>query len=479
MHPPPSRGLTVHPLLAVGGGSAAQRLPQASFSGPSVLSQGASLDTQSGRPRVYQTAERLGLLGPFGGADTDGWASGQGTVAQLGMVDRLRRHARTAFEEVVDDSRLTTALNWASDFVSSTGRTLFLDPTRAGAERYNAESLELLTSYIRLRGSRKPGQRGRVLPSDYIADLVSTVRLLREREARHLMVRPEHNLVLPLVHKRHRQLDPPKGQRRLCRAFRAYMLRQAAAAGYDRSTSRGLMRWTAALLAHNLLLRGSELGRPGKPGRLKAFDPARDLTPSSVCMREACAESDGCPWLSVSIVADKDANVVHEVEAHVIRRRSRTAAFLTDPLCTYDHLVAWLAVRRGDLSRQLGCLESDPALHHGGGCQHPLFVSAARAWCTADTQELACDLARAIGLDPSAFGGKSFRAGGATDIAALLGEGGKARLKKRGRWASDVALIYERALAEPDLSLSASLGDAAGRDLEGILGGWTQPASFR
>ena len=105
--------------------------------------------------------------------------------------------------------------------------------------------------------------------------------------------------------------------------------------------------------------------------------------------------------------------------------------------------------------------------------------SNASAWCTADTQKLAQDLATFIGLDPSVFGGKSFRAGGATDVAALLGEAGKQRLKKRGRWASDVALIYERALAEPDLSLSASLGDAVGRDLEGILGGWAQPATFR
>ena len=110
---------------------------------------------------------------------------------------------------------------------------------------------------------------------------------------------------------------------------------------------------------------------------------------------------------------------------------------------------------------------------------HLLFVSAVGAWCTADTQDLARELASFIGLDPLSFGGKSFRTGGATHIAALLGETGKARLKKRGRWASDVAFIYERALAEPDLSLSASLGDAVGRDLEGILGGWAQPATFR
>ena len=56
---------------------------------------------------------------------------------------------------------------------------------------------------------------------------------------------------------------------------------------------------------------------------------------------------------------------------------------------------------------------------------------------------------------------------------------GVGAVEEEVRWASDVALIYERALAEPDLSLSASLGDAAGRDLEGILGGWAQPASFR
>ena len=66
-----------------------------------------------------------------------------------------------------------------------------------------------------------------------------------------------------------------------------------------------------------------------------------------------------------------------------------------------------------------------------------------------------------------------------TDLAAKLGERGRTLLKQRGRWASDTAYVYARALAASQLEASASMGDADGRELEAMLAGWTQPASFR
>ena len=52
-------------------------------------------------------------------------------------------------------------------------------------------------------------------------------------------------------------------------------------------------------------------------------------------------------------------------------------------------------------------------------------------------------------------------------------------IRERGRWASDVALIYQRALARGHLSGSARVGDAVGLDLESLCAGWVQPATFR
>ena len=84
-----------------------------------------------------------------------------------------------------------------------------------------------------------------------------------------------------------------------------------------------------------------------------------------------------------------------------------------------------------------------------------------------------------LGHDPAEFGGKSFRAGGATDIAACMGERGRATIKERGRWAGDTAFIYARALAASHMDVSAAMGDAAGREIEAMVAGWTQPANFR
>eukprot|EP00965_Chrysotila_dentata_P069600 2298980-Pleurochrysis_carterae.AAC.1 len=64
--------------------------------------------------------------------------------------------------------------------------------------------------------------------------------------------------LMPLAMKQMRGEDGPPGARKLSRAFRAVHFAQLAAAGFDRSSSRGAVEWAAALLAHNLLLRGGE-----------------------------------------------------------------------------------------------------------------------------------------------------------------------------------------------------------------------------
>ena len=55
----------------------------------------------------------------------------------------------------------------------------------------------------------------------------------------------------------------------------------------------------------------------------------------------------------------------------------------------------------------------------------------------------------------------------------------EALVRQRGRWASDVATVYQRALADEHLGGSAAVGDADGAELEALCRGWAQPATFR
>ena len=80
------------------------------------------------------------------------------------------------------------------------------------------------------------------------------------------------------------------------------MLRELAAQGFDRSSAKGMVKWAAALLAHNLHLRGGEIGTVDN----KPFDVSRDLTIGALEFKQPCAESAFCPWMTVDVVSIKD-----------------------------------------------------------------------------------------------------------------------------------------------------------------------------
>ena len=253
------------------------------------------------------------------------------------------------------------------------------------------------------------------------------------------------------------------------------MMRKLAEQGFDRSSARGRLRWAAALLAHNLLLRGGELGVVDG----KVLDSARDLTLGAVEFMRPNEESKGLPWMMVDVVAIKDVVARHRSVPIVVRRRQRGGALGDDPLCTYDAVVLAMRQRLGQLPPAVGRVEGAPALR-------ALFTRAARrgqscdAWRTTDTNKLAQEMAAALGLDEAKFGGKSFHIGGATDLAAAFGVVRAEHLiKQRGRWNSSIQHLYERALAEEHLGASVAIGDAEGRELEALCHGWAQRATFR
>ena len=87
--------------------------------------------------------------------------------------------------------------------------------------------------------------------------------------------------------------------------------------------------------------------------------------------------------------------------------------------------------------------------------------------------------AHVLGYPVGEFGAHSPRIGGATDIVSAANvsqENGQLLLKAKGRWGSDIGAIYARMTRRAQLSASALMQTAHGRDLEELLPTFTQPA---
>eukprot|EP00965_Chrysotila_dentata_P009483 309231-Pleurochrysis_carterae.AAC.1 len=130
--------------------------------------------------------------------------------------------------------------------------------------------------------------------------------------------------------------DPPTGTRKLSRSLRAHHLRRLAREVDWRDTPGRRMQWAAALVAHNLLLRGREVGHPAERG----FDPTRGLTWASVRWMKPSEASDGHEWALIHVVPIKDTEVRQAATPMPMRRRRRGGAAGADPLCPYDALRA-------------------------------------------------------------------------------------------------------------------------------------------
>ena len=262
----------------------------------------------------------------------------------------------------------------------------------------------------------------------------------------------------------------PSRQRHLRLGLRARHLRAVAEAGFARSSKKGAVQWAAALLAHNLLLRGGELGVVDNAD----FDTARDLTVGAVEFKAPCPESGWAPWLTVDVVPIKDTHARRRVCPMPVRRRSIGGELGGDPMDVYDAVVIAIEARLGRTPPALGRIDGADGLK-------ALFVRPrGGAWRTQDTRDLARGMAERLGLDPADFGAKSFRIGGATDWRAVFGaRAAETIIRQRGRWCSDVAAVYQRALAEEHLRGSAAVGEADGAELEALCSGWSQPATFR
>jgi hypothetical protein len=429
---------------------------------------------ESATASLLETAERLGLVGPLGDDPADLDCAGRGNTAARRLEEGLLSDAALA----LDTPRLATAFVWFERFERETQRTAFRAADTVVGQRWNRRSIDMFTRFITTSapiGRTKLGRVTQGVASSYSG----AVYRFRCMQAGFDVAPTEGSLIAGLLAKTTKRAEPPAGARVFSQGLRATAFAAAAAAGFDRTSASGEVRWAAGLTAHNLLLRGGEVGESDDAHP----EPHRVLRGRSIHWRDAANASRRRLWLLVWVIPIKDPKCVHRGYPCPVARR-HDGRLGADPLCTYDALALmwWRRIGRG---------QPFPVDAHGApaagwwlqGSLDPAVLSAplfpqpdGTMWRTSTSRALFRDIAAAAGLDPAPFGAKAGRIGGATDARERSGEAGKDVVQRRGRWASDVAEVYQRELLGVQLDLSAAMGDAVGEDLEQLCLGWVQPA---
>ena len=429
---------------------------------------------------VLGRAETLGLTGALGTHAALPGASRGGAFAR-----HLEAQLCASAADAWDTPRLSSALTWVGPFLEATGRTFFVPAFGHGQEadagkRWNRRSLDLFTKFIT---SSAPigAARGAHVSQATAKSYSQQVYLLRCREADYDVAPVDVGGYAGRGDgKTTKRKEPPAAERALGSGLRAVHLAAAAAAGFDRVTERGEMEWCAVVAGHNLLLRGGELGTPDNA----RHEPRRVLRCRHFSWRSPSRASRGRLWLIVWVIPIKDPEGNHKGYPIPVARR-HDGPLGADPLCAYD-AIAKVYWRKGASAARQAPLAVDPRGKPADGWwlrelppaffEAPFFTLPSGAgWTSADSSRLFKRVAVAAGLDPESIGGKAVRIGGSTDAKESTGEAGKAIIKRRGRWASDVAEVYQRELLGIQLDLSAALGDAVGEDLEALCEGWAQP----
>lgn len=440
----------------------------------SVLA-GAMPPPPSRRPSVRVISKQLGMDGPLGGVECrDRWST-EPPVAERIALNTLRDAADRRVDMAAaggeaGPSHLATALGWLRRFVAAfPSRELFVAHAGAGdvhAAAYNEETFRLFGEFVRKHGSVRPGTLGKVVSASTIADYISALRAHRSLQAGYNLLVSGGNLRLPRQMQQMRREDGPAGQRALSRGMTARLLRRLLPlATFDRQTRRGRLRWAVLWVAHNLLLRGGELGKVDN----RVFDSATGIAIADVDWIAPCADTGGYEVVVVDVMPIKDARVLRARVPMVIRRRVHGSFSGTSELsspCAWEALRMWWLCRSAECARTAWGTEPLFALMDGS----PV--------CTATVLGFVREAAAAMGEDPAQFDSHSLRIGGATDLHHLFGGADAERfIQKRGRWCSMVHQIYSRMSASTSMLVSAQMLDADGVDMEAFRQGYVMPAA--
>ena len=447
---------------------------------------GAEHDRWAAEEAMAERVRLAKLGGALGIEQRDEWEGG--AMGAQAVVARLRERLRRRIMASWNLTRIGAALGWWNDFLATTRRVPFKALTTTSdltASVYNNETLDLFIEYMRESGSKVPWRQGAVLSADYIASTAATIRLLRCGQAHYEIAPGAANTCRPAAFKSMRLEDGPLRARGVSTGFRAQDF--AAIAGtFDRTSRRGVMEWAVGLGAHSMLLRGGEVGHMQRA----AFDAARGITILSITEQMPCRSSRLLPWVTVDVTSIKDVHARHRPVPVPIRKRS-SEGDEADPVCAYTAIMALYHVRCQEVPQCAGPCEwckrpmglIKPAGRPPTTCARanaPLFADAdGKALNTAAVKALGKRMAEAAGLPVDTIAGRLWRIGGATDLRDTMGMAGAAMIKERGRWASDVAFIYARALVGQQMDAAAGMANAQDTSVEVAVPGWVQPAALR
>ena len=458
MPPPPPRPPPAH-------------APSADAAGSVAAGHTAALAARSTqREQTIARAGRLGLNGPLGDGVDHEWAStpSERAVARAKeLYDHFQHCALHAASR--SDSRLQSALTHFEAFdVEMEGRVHF-KPVQ-GAERdanaqYNRATIGMFKSFVRTRPAIGKRARGDTVQADTADAYGQALYIYRSLHAGHCIFGTDADFVSGRAIKQMRLEDGPSTERELSRGVRATDLR-AAFPYWDFGATDGLLDWALATWALNVVARGAD---PGVVTPRAVPDPAVDLMWAHfLFLGDATGSLPGPCTLTTMMVPSKDTEGRKQRAPVPIQQRPQVDGQGPDPVC------AWHWVHEAFTSRK----HLVPA-----GAEHTtLFFTHADGtpYSSRDMVRVGQQIARLAGwpaAEVATVGAKWARIGGASDYRDLLGEEGKAFLKRRGRWASDIADIYARTSLRELLTNSARVGDVEGHDLERAFPGWAQPAT--
>ena len=111
----------------------------------------------------------------------------------------------------------------------------------------------------------------------------------------------------------------------------------------------------------------------------------------------------------------------------------------------------------------------------GGNPSDPLFPArAGKRMTTGNYRGIVKRYARALGFNPKHFGAHSPRIGGAIEVSAA--NGSPLLLQAKGRWDSEIGIIYARQTRRMHMAASDLMFRGAGRDLEELFPDFVEPA---
>ena len=416
-------------------------------------------------------AEELGLTGPLQDLVLDAaWLPGASPAecAAFAELEAEQRHAAAYRHAPSYRLAFNTMLHWVALYrMAFPNRVLFLPLhehcTHAQHAIHNATTLTTLLRFMERHGSLAKGRRGVATAPDSKQKVISTLREFRSVEAHYNVVDSRFSKLFSACTLAARKNAAPSSDRAPANGIRTMHFVQLSAMGFVWSTFDLCLTHTS----HQVCARGGEPGVVGS-GTRADFKPARGCVPADVIFRSAADSQSEFPSIDFYWYPAKDTQATHRKVPIPISRRHH-GPLGADQHCPYDAIWAWFQIRVSQLPPcPTGCKHETCAW-----ATEPFFFHEGRIVNTDYMAKLGKRMGDALNI--SFVGGKWARIGGSTDLLTAMGLViGQGVLRQRGRWATDMGLIYARISAV--LQLEASRRMTTTRELDmSARSGWAQP----